>query len=345
MPLTIDSEAIAASCRQNTWRRLCVGGGQAGLTMSHMLGRRGVATLVARKGPHRRALANGTLGWVALPVSELVSGPAGLSVSARRSRRLRDQPGDRRVPDGYADFVRAPVRWGVTVTALASARTARDSSRTPQPVRSARHCRRRDRPLSAGRCSPDLIGEPALSGSRQRLPGAWPVAIRRGAGRRLGGLGYADRRGTVARERRVFLSVGRHRSMPRRYRGCDLIWWREKWAWTRPRRPSAGRTGVATDYGRLRWPYDRFSPARGTRYHLARPADPRRTVRSSSARTSPTTLPSGTRLRGFLDSADAFAARQGIAMPDDLTPALRTDPAVSWRRGGALGSARQASAR
>ena len=62
---------------------LIVGGGQAGLAMSHMLESAWLLTSCARTGADRRTLADGTLGRLAVPVSELVGPATGFSLSAR----------------------------------------------------------------------------------------------------------------------------------------------------------------------------------------------------------------------------------------------------------------------
>ena len=59
---------------------LVIGGGQAGLVMSHRLKERGLPHLVLER---QRIAAQRTLGRFAIPVSELVGAAAGLSVSAQ----------------------------------------------------------------------------------------------------------------------------------------------------------------------------------------------------------------------------------------------------------------------
>jgi len=53
---------------------LIIGGGQAGLAMSHMLSQRGCPNIV--EAPDCRTLANGTMGRSSVPISQLVDSAA-----------------------------------------------------------------------------------------------------------------------------------------------------------------------------------------------------------------------------------------------------------------------------
>ncbi len=55
---------------------LVIGGGQAGLVMSHRLKERGLSHLVLERQSDRRALAQRTLGRAEIPVSQLVGAAA-----------------------------------------------------------------------------------------------------------------------------------------------------------------------------------------------------------------------------------------------------------------------------
>ena len=74
---------------------------------------------------------------------------------------------------------------------------------------------------------PDLLRDhPVFQVHASRLPESRTASAGRGAGGRRQRVRRADRRGSCCSAgRRVYLSVGRHRRLPRRYRGRDLIWW------------------------------------------------------------------------------------------------------------------------
>ena len=87
---------------------LVIGGGQAGLTMSHRLKQRGAAASGAGAASDRRALAQRTLGRPAIPVSELVGAAAGFSVSAQPiPTRFASIGRDRRLHRGLCRFRRS----------------------------------------------------------------------------------------------------------------------------------------------------------------------------------------------------------------------------------------------
>ena len=150
---------------------LVIGGGQAGLAMSHHLKRRALAASRARARPHRRALAQRTLGRIEIPVSELVGAAAGFSVPARRSRRLRRSRRDRRFHRRLCRLCRAadPLRRrGDAAVARRRRLPRRDIGWRDR----GKECRRRDRPVSARHCMPDLFARRAgpVPGSCQPLP-------------------------------------------------------------------------------------------------------------------------------------------------------------------------------
>jgi putative flavoprotein involved in K+ transport len=104
--------------RAESVETVIVGGGQAGLTLSHMLSKRQPRAYRARARPHRRTVALGALGRPAVPVPELVGAAPGLSLPARRPGGFATSGEIVDFLAAYADFIAAPVRCGVTVTAL-----------------------------------------------------------------------------------------------------------------------------------------------------------------------------------------------------------------------------------
>jgi putative flavoprotein involved in K+ transport len=206
---------------------LIVGGGQAGLTMSDMLSRRGLSHMVLEKG--RIAERWRSERWDGLRFQ-----------FPNWSVRLPDYPFPHSDPGGFAtsseivDYLEAyarqtgaKVRCGVTVTAL------RDD--TPG---SGYVAETSDGPIKAQNVVvasgpyqqpivPDLPIDPGgpfrVHASAYKRPDQLPPGSVLVVGSGASGAQIAEE--LVRAGRKVYLSVGRHKRMPRRYRGHDLIWW------------------------------------------------------------------------------------------------------------------------
>jgi putative flavoprotein involved in K+ transport len=206
---------------------LIVGGGQAGLAMSDMLRRRGRPHLVLERG--RVAERWRSERWdglrfqfpnwsVRLPDCPLPhSDPDGFATSAQIVDYL----------DAYAGQIKAPVRCGVAVTALRQnergkgylAQTSAGSIRATNVVIATGPYQRPVFPdLAFDDCVLFQVHASAYKGPDQ-LPAGAVLIVGSGAS----GSQIAEE--LVRADRRVYLSVGRHKRMPRRYRGHDLIWW------------------------------------------------------------------------------------------------------------------------
>jgi putative flavoprotein involved in K+ transport len=206
---------------------LIIGGGQAGLAMSYMLKQRGLAHLVLER--HRIAERWRSERWDGLRFQ-----------FPNWSVNLPDFPFPHREPDGfatggeivdfitaYAAFIAAPIRCGVSVTTLR--RGAGDSGFVAETS---------DGPIEAANvvvatgpyqraAMPTLLGDDAdvfqLHASRYLNPGQLPSGAVLVAGAGASGAQIAEE--LLRAGRRVYLSVGRHTRVPRRYRGRDLTWW------------------------------------------------------------------------------------------------------------------------
>jgi putative flavoprotein involved in K+ transport len=201
-----------------------IGGGQAGLTMSHRLKQRGMPHLVLER--HRIAERWRSERWDGLRFQ-----------FPNWSVRLPDFPFPHNDADGfassadiiafieaYAAFVDPPIRCGVAVTRL-----HRDGNsfvaETAQGAIAAANVVVATGPYQRG-VIPDLLHELPVfqvhaadyKNPEQLPPGAVLVA---GAG--ASGAQIAEE--LLQAGRRVYLSVARHRRLPRRYRSRDLIWW------------------------------------------------------------------------------------------------------------------------
>lgn len=210
-----------------TVETLIVGGGQAGLAVSHMLSRSGRPHLILERG--RIAERWRTERWDGLRFQ-----------FPNWSVQLPDFPFRRADADGfatsleiveyisaYADYVRAPIRCGVAVTRLRHSEDGAGflAETSAGPVASANVVVATgpyQRPIV-----PDLLQDDTwlfqVHASKYRAPDQLPEGAVLVVGSGASGAQIAEE--LVRADRRVFLSVGHHRRMPRRYRGRDLIWW------------------------------------------------------------------------------------------------------------------------
>jgi putative flavoprotein involved in K+ transport len=207
---------------------LVIGGGQAGLAMSYCLKQRGLPYLVLERG--RIAERWRSERWDGLRFQ-----------FPNWSVRLPDFPFQHGDPDGfatsgeivefldaYAAFVAPPIRCGVEVKRL----QRRDGeafglvAETSDGAIEARNVVVATGPYQRPKV-PHLLDDSSgifqvhasrYQNSAQLPPGAVLVV---GCG--ASGAQIAEE--LLRSGRRVYLSVGRHRRMPRRYRGRDLIWW------------------------------------------------------------------------------------------------------------------------
>jgi len=206
---------------------LVIGGGQAGLSMSHMLNQRGRPHLVLERGriaerwrsERWHGLRFQFPNWsVKLPDFPFHHDDAdGFATSAEIVNYL----------ERYAAHLKAPIRCGIGVRAL----RREDSGDGYLALTSAGSIAARNVVIATGPYQraliPDLLENPgqlpqlhasAYKASEQLPPGAVLIV---GSG--ASGAQIAEE--LVRAGRKVYLSIGRHKRMPRRYRGHDLIWW------------------------------------------------------------------------------------------------------------------------
>jgi putative flavoprotein involved in K+ transport len=205
---------------------LIVGGGQAGLTMSHRLKQRGCAHLVLER--HRIAERWRSERWdglrfqfpnwsVRLPDFSFAHGdPEGFATSAEILDYI----------SAYAEFVAPPIRCGVEVTRLRSrsgggfvAETSIGAIDADNVVVASGPYQR---PLIPAGLR-DRIEVFQVHASRYANPEQLPSGAVLVIGSGASGAQIAEE--LLRAGRRVYLSVGRHSRLPRRYRGRDLIWW------------------------------------------------------------------------------------------------------------------------
>jgi putative flavoprotein involved in K+ transport len=205
---------------------LVIGGGQAGLTMSHRLKQRGLSHLVLER--HRIAERWRSERWDGLKFQ-----------FPNWSVRLPDFSFPHTDPDAFAttgeivDFIDAyaavvapPLRCGVDVKRL----RPRDGgsgfiAETVDGTIEARNVVVATGPYQRA-LIPDLLRDHAsfqVHANRYQNPEQLPPGAVLVAGSGASGAQIAEELHRAGR--RVYLSIGRHNRLPRRYRGRDLIWW------------------------------------------------------------------------------------------------------------------------
>jgi putative flavoprotein involved in K+ transport len=206
---------------------LVIGGGQAGLVMSYRLKQRGVPHLVLER--HRIAERWRSERWDGLAFQ-----------FPNWSVKLPDFRFPHRDPDGFATtseivafidafaaFVAPPIRCGVEVTGLRRGDSARFIAKTSDGAIEADHVVVATGPYQRP-LKPDLLRDDAivqLHAGRYRNPEQLPPGAVLIVGAGASGAQIAEE--MLRAGRRVYLSVGRHTRLPRRYRGRDLMWWFE----------------------------------------------------------------------------------------------------------------------
>jgi len=205
---------------------LVIGGGQAGLVMSHRLKQRGLSHLVLER--HRIAERWRSERWDGLKFQ-----------FPNWSVRLPEFSFPHTEPDAfastsaivdfidaYAAFVAPPIRCGAEATRLRRrdggsgfiVETTDGSIEAENVVVATGPYQR---PLMPGLLRDEDIFQ--VHASRYKNPEQLPPGAVLVAGAGASGAQIAEELHRAGR--RVFLSVGRHTRLPRRYRGRDLIWW------------------------------------------------------------------------------------------------------------------------
>jgi putative flavoprotein involved in K+ transport len=231
--------------------------------------------------------------------------------------------------DAYAAFVAPPIRSSVAVTAL---RKHGDGFRaeTAQGPIDADNVVVATGPYQRA-LVPDLLAASAIfqvHANGYRTPDQLPAGAVLVVGAGASGAQIAEE--LLQAGRRVFLSVGQHRRMPRRYRGRDIIWWLAEMGLDRvpveergPTGPQPLITGAAGGYtidfrdlaARGMALLGRTQGARGDTLFFA-----------DDLRAS---LPEGdASFAGFLDLVDDYAVRKGLDVPPEPAARARLATAV-----------------
>lgn len=301
-----------------------IGGGQAGLGMSYYLRQLGREHIILERG--RVAERWRSERWdsltligpnwsAALPGHEFPGNPDAFGTAGEVVRFL----------ESYAAAIPAPLRCGVRVTAL---RPKPDSNRlvveTDNAVLEAANVIVATGPFQepmvprfAAALPPDVV---QVTSNRYTNPGQLPPGAVLVVGSATSGCQIAE--DIIPTGRQVYLSVGRHRRVPRRYRGRDGSWWLVRIAYEQTveslsspdakRVPGPLMTGVKGGYD-----IDlRRYPARGVMLlgHLQGYHDGRLLLASDLEKT----LAEGDEtLVAFRKMVDDYVTEAGIDAPDD----------------------------
>jgi len=300
---------------------LIIGGGQAGLAMSRMLSQRGLQHLILER--HRIAERWHSERWDGLRFQ-------GPNWTARLPDfSFPDPDADtyatgRQIADfltAYADFIAAPVRCGVEVATLRQQAGADGFiAETPGSRFTASNV-----VVATGAFQrpvvPDLLaGESGLfqvHSSRYRNPQQLPPGAVLVIGAGNSGSQIADELSRAGR--RVFLSIGRHRRVPRHYRGRNLHWWMDVLGitTTSPEKRGADRSPIILTgaYGGYTVDFRQFAARGIVLLGRAERAEPG--VVHFAADLAERLAHGDAAFRTFLAAADAYVAREGLEFPAD----------------------------
>ncbi len=208
-----------------------IGGGQAGLTMSHALSRRGIAHVVLER--HRIAERWRSERWDSLRFQF-----PNWALRLPDFAYVGDKPDEYahrddvvRFIESYAESIQAPVRTGVTVQKLRRADegfalTCENEVITARNVVIATGPYQQTMVPDAAHGLGDVFQFTASDyRNPEQLPDGGVLVVGAGAS----GCQIAEE--LLDSGRRVHLSVGTHRRAPRRYRGQDFIWWINTLGW------------------------------------------------------------------------------------------------------------------
>jgi putative flavoprotein involved in K+ transport len=322
---------------------LIIGGGQAGLAMSEHLSKRGLPHLVVerrriaerwRSERWDSLVANGPAWHDRFPTMEFAGDPDAFATREEIVAYF----------EAYAEKIAAPVRCGVEVTALRQGGPG-FLAETSQGIIAARHVVAATGPFQRPvipTVVPEETGLTQIHSCAYRNPRQLPEGAVVVVGAGSSGAQIADELARAGR--RVFLSVGPHDRPPRRYRGRDFVWWLGalgKWD-ARAVTPGTEHVTIAVSgaYGGHTVDFRRLA-ARGITLlgRVEGYADGALAIAPDLARN----IANGDRnYLSVLDEADAYAAREGLDLPEDpearklqVDPACVTDPILSLDLGKA----------
>jgi putative flavoprotein involved in K+ transport len=202
-----------------------IGGGQAGLTMSHALSLRGRPHVVLERGRIAERWRSERWDSLRFQFPNWAMRLPGLAYDGDAPDEYAPRDDVVRFIEAYAARIRAPVRTGVEVRSL---RPAADGFALSLPDETILA---RNVVIATGPYQRPVIPDATaalgdivqLTASAYRNPEQLPPGGVLVVGAGASGCQIAEE--LLRSGRRVVLSVGAHRRIPRRYRGRDIIWW------------------------------------------------------------------------------------------------------------------------
>jgi putative flavoprotein involved in K+ transport len=315
---------------------LVVGAGQAGIAMSEHLGKAGISHMVLerkriaerwRSGRWDSLVANGPAWHDRFPGLEFAGDPDAF-------------PDKETVADyfvAYANKIAAPIRCGVEVTAVRkvagkSGFTVETTAGTIEANYVVAATGPFQKPVFPAMLPADA-GITQLHSNSYRNPEQLPDGAILVVGAGSSGTQIAEE--LRRKGRRVFLSVGPHVRLPRRYRGRDYCWWLGvlgEWEWITPPAGAEHVTiPVSGAYGGETVDF-RDLAARGIT--LVGVTEGFRNGVMHFAPDLPSNIARGdAKYISVLDQADAYVARNGLELPEEPDarnllpdPPCMTDP-------------------
>ena len=205
-----------------------IGGGHAGLTMSYSLSQLGLEHVILERGQVGER-------WRSERWDSFHFQFPNWTIELPGSKYQCDDP-DAFAPghevvrflDGYAAFIKAPMRCGVAVTSLEQGsresryliHTQNGTIESGNVVIATGPFQRPAIPPLSAQVPPDLF---QVDSTKYRHPDQLPPGAILVVG--AGASGCQITEDLIQSGRHVYLSVGRHRRLPRRYRGHDFAWW------------------------------------------------------------------------------------------------------------------------
>jgi putative flavoprotein involved in K+ transport len=302
-------------------KTLIIGGGQAGLAMSEHLTKHGEPHLIVER--HRIAERWRSERWDSL----VANGPAWHDRFP--SREFSDIDPDsfasaNKIVDyfvAHAEQIGAPIRCGVEVTALrkkadGSGFRAETSAGVIEAANVVAATGPFQRPIIPTLVPADA-GIVQIHSNAYRNPGQLPRGAVLVIGAGSSGAQIADE--LLRAGKRVYLSVGPHNRPPRRYRGRDFAWWLGVLGlWdAEALDPSMEHVTIAVSgaHGGQTVDFRRFA-ARGMSL-VGRTETFKDGVMHFAGDLAANVARGDADLLSVLDAADAYAAREGLDLPDE----------------------------
>lgn len=208
---------------------IVIGAGQAGLAMSHCLGRRGIDHVVLDRGRIGERWRSERWDSLRLLTPNWMSRLPGRAYRGPDPDLYMTMPEVVRFLEDYARAGSAPVETGVTVRSVERAgngyriETDRGARMARVVVVATGHC---DVPVVPAMARHLPAGIRQITPSRYRNPDLLPDGGVLVVGASATGVQLAEELHRSGRP--VTLSVGRHTRLPRLYRGRDIMWWMDR---------------------------------------------------------------------------------------------------------------------